>query len=53
MLKGIHITMGKFYQHDYIVFSVQFLMLISYMAMNVFVIFILFYIGLLEISLLM
>ena len=40
MLKKIKITSDKFYQHDYIIFSVQFIQviflfrLISYVAMN-------------------
>ena len=31
MLKGIKITSDKFYQHDYIIFSVQFLKLILFL----------------------
>ena len=32
MLKGIQITSDKFYQHDYIIFSVQFLKLILFLG---------------------
>ena len=32
MLKGIQITSDKFYQYDYIIFSVQFLKLIFFLG---------------------